>query len=95
MKDLIDQHINRLTVISREANNKHNRARWLCKCDCGNYKVIDAPSLLNKSTKSCGCYNLERSRKRPYESLYNRVIAAAEDRQLECTISYERFIHIQ
>jgi len=45
----------RLTVIKRAENNKWGYTRWLCKCDCGNEKVVDGNSLRNGHTKSCGC----------------------------------------
>lgn len=46
----------RLTVIERKENNKHKIAMYLCKCDCGNEKVIKGTALRNGTTKSCGCY---------------------------------------
>jgi hypothetical protein len=33
--------------------------RFLCKCDCGNEKVVILSNLNNGSTKSCGCLNKE------------------------------------
>lgn len=30
-------------------------SRWLCRCDCGNEKVILGSSLVTGHTKSCGC----------------------------------------
>lgn len=33
--------------------------RFLCKCDCGNEKIVQMSSLRNGMTKSCGCYNTE------------------------------------
>lgn len=31
------------------------KKRWVCKCDCGNYKIVMSQNLKNGSTKSCGC----------------------------------------
>lgn len=28
---------------------------WLCRCDCGNYKVVPVGSWTGKGTRSCGC----------------------------------------
>ena len=28
---------------------------WVCRCDCGNYKIINGQHLRNGSTRSCGC----------------------------------------
>lgn len=53
--DLLGQKFGRLTVIAREKNNKEKRAMWLCKCDCGNKKIVTGKHLRNGSVKSCGC----------------------------------------
>ena len=60
VKDLTGQRFGRLTVIKRVENNKHGKARWLCKCDCGNETIVLGASLSNGTTTSCGCYNRER-----------------------------------
>lgn len=52
--DLTGQRFGRLTVISRIENVGHNTS-WLCKCDCGNEKIVSGNNLRNGSTKSCGC----------------------------------------
>lgn len=56
-EDLTGQKFNMLTVISRGENTKDNKARWWCKCDCGNpeLKLVYARYLKNGKTKSCGC----------------------------------------
>lgn len=62
-KDLTNKKFGRLKVISYEGNNKYRKALWLCRCDCGKTKIVLGSSLLNNSTKSCGCYNREKSKK--------------------------------
>mgnify|MGYP001624221728 FL=1 len=54
--DLTGKRIGKLNVIKR-AENKGRRTMWLCKCDCGNMKIIPADNLLkkHKPTISCGC----------------------------------------
>ena len=55
----------RLTVISRAENSKNGVARWLCKCECGNEKIICGISLRSKNpTHSCGCLQKEAMLKR-------------------------------
>lgn len=56
------QRFGRLIVIKRIKNNK-----FLCKCDCGNFKTIEKSSLLSKNTKSCGCLARETSKKTLYK----------------------------
>jgi len=53
--DLIGNRFGKLLVVSRSKNSKDDRSMWLCKCDCGNEKVIKGKYLLNGDTKSCGC----------------------------------------
>lgn len=48
--DRTGQRFGRLTVLEYVGNRK-----WLCKCDCGNEKVIFAGSLTSGVTRSCGC----------------------------------------
>lgn len=70
--DLVGQHINHLTVISKYGKSKDNRILWLCKCDCGNEAYITTSNLLNGHNKSCGCLhgrNMIRTKERLY-SIY-------------------------
>jgi len=64
--DLTGQKFGRFTVISRAKNNKDGRAMWLCKCDCGNERVVMGKSLRNGHTQSCGCLNREINSKRSF-----------------------------
>jgi len=44
----------RMTVIERYGSSS-NGATWLCKCDCGNEKIVIGRHLVNGHTSSCGC----------------------------------------
>ena len=57
LKDLAGQKFGRLTVISYQGQSK-----WLCKCECGNMKIICAKHLKSGDTKSCGCLNKKQYR---------------------------------
>lgn len=37
---------------------------WLCKCSCGTIKKVQHTSLINGTSKSCGCYQKEITRQR-------------------------------
>lgn len=52
----------RLTVIARASNAGGGHSQWLCRCACGNEKVIPAKRLRNGSTISCGCAQKEAAR---------------------------------
>ena len=57
--DITGQKFGRLTVINQDGISKWGDARWLCKCDCGEEKVIAGKSLRGGYTKSCGCLRRE------------------------------------
>jgi len=55
LKNISGKKFNRLTVIKIVKRNKSGNVMWLCKCDCGNTKVINGSYLRSGHTKSCGC----------------------------------------
>jgi len=58
--DLRGQRFGRLLVLLYVGNTMLRSAKWLCKCDCGNEKIINGYSLRNGDTKSCGCLQKEK-----------------------------------
>ena len=56
--DLTGRQFGRLTVIGRYESSCHN-TRWLCKCECGEVRVVYGNHLRSGRTKSCGCLNKE------------------------------------
>jgi len=55
----------RLTVTAYSGRDKTgSHHRWLCKCDCGNEKVVYQGELKKGKTKSCGCLRKEITRNR-------------------------------
>lgn len=55
--DLTGQRFGKLAVLENAGFVKsHHGTQWLCKCDCGNTKIIFGSSLKNGLTTSCGCY---------------------------------------
>lgn len=57
--DLTGNRYGRLEVIERAENGANCKARWLCKCDCGNEKVVTRNELNAGDSKSCGCLRQE------------------------------------
>ena len=63
--DLTGQKFGRLTVINKsEKRNASGQVYWNCLCDCGKECTICGTSLRIGKTKSCGCYNLEKTAER-------------------------------
>lgn len=48
-------------LIAISISGYRNGAMWLCKCDCGKYKIIKATSLIRNISQSCGCLQKERA----------------------------------
>ena len=65
-KDLTGQKFGRLTVIERAENDKNGSTRWLCRCECGNEKIIEGGHLRSHKIKSCGCLLTDVLIKRNY-----------------------------
>lgn len=73
--DITGQRFGRLVVISiTEEKEKHRGRKWLCKCDCGNMKVVSGSALRSGDTQSCGCLKTEASKNnmRMVAKKYNR-----------------------
>jgi hypothetical protein len=71
-KNIIGMKFNRLTAIER-VYDKSGYIKYLFKCDCGKEKIIKKYSVLNGSTKSCGCLSDETVRKRCFKDLTGQV----------------------
>ena len=52
--DLTGQRYSQLVVIER-TQNKGNKVRWVCKCDCGATAIVSSHELRSGKTRSCGC----------------------------------------
>lgn len=60
--DLTGQRFYRLVVLEKSSKkSKTNHLQyWKCKCDCGKICDVSSRGLRGGSTRSCGCYKLER-----------------------------------
>lgn len=53
------QRFARLQVIRYAGIDKNAQHSWLCRCDCGQEKIICTRSLKSGATRSCGCLQKE------------------------------------
>lgn len=55
--NIVGKTINEWTVISKDEikSLEKKRSYYICKCSCGTIKSISLKSLLNNTSKSCGC----------------------------------------
>lgn len=97
-RDLTGQRFGRWVVL-RHDNKTDNRGRhfWLCRCDCGNEKVIGGHFLYGNKSRSCGCLSDEVKLRGllPGETGFKRLFYAykksAKQRKLEFNLSEEDF----
>lgn len=50
--DLNGMRFGKLTVLKQE-ESKSGQKRWLCQCDCGNFRIVYETKLLNNWIKTC------------------------------------------
>lgn len=71
---MVGKKFGKLTVIelaSSTGKRKYERY-WLCKCECGNFKIVGGNELRTGKTQSCGCLQRERtSNARKKNNTYN------------------------
>lgn len=63
--DLTGRVYGSLTVIKQaegqiSPSGRHHKM-WLCKCECGNFKVINGENLKRGLAQSCGCYQKKQA----------------------------------
>lgn len=61
--DLTGKKFGRWTVLERGENGKNGYARWITKCECGNYSLVRTSDLKNNNSQSCGCLKKELCKK--------------------------------
>lgn len=102
--DLTGQKFSRLTVIKRDTETESKGVKWICKCDCGNITSVASCHLRNGHTKSCGCYNVEKTTERciargnkeysKYNALYSHYKKNAQRRNIPFNLTIDEVKHI-
>lgn len=59
-KDIRNKKYGRLVVIEK-LYIKNGQSYWLCKCDCGNTRIVPIDSLTSRKCRSCGCLQREKN----------------------------------
>lgn len=60
--DITGRQYGKLTAIKRVGTDKWGCSLWLCKCECGNEKIISYSHLKSGASQSCGCLCRERTK---------------------------------
>ena len=58
-RNLIGRRFGRYVVVREINPDKNGNRRMLCKCDCGNEREVLLNSLVNGTSRSCGCLQKE------------------------------------
>ena len=58
-KDRTNDNYGRLSVIKHAGKDGRGKHLWLCKCSCGNEKVVVGDNLSSGKSNSCGCLRNE------------------------------------
>lgn len=67
-KDITGKRFGRLVAVAPVSQSKNGVWKWLCKCDCGNEKIVSIGNLTSGSTRSCGCFRKENAIKNGLKS---------------------------
>jgi len=59
--EMTGQKINRWTFVETRGNDAKGRKLWLCRCECGNERVLSGIVVRYGAPKSCGCLRREAS----------------------------------
>lgn len=59
--DIAGHRFERYVVLELHSKTRDG-ARWVCRCDCGEMRVVYGFSLRNGGTRSCGCRSIENSK---------------------------------
>lgn len=90
---LLGKKFGMLTVVGKADNLKKGRPRWLCKCDCGNEKILESKYLNSGSSTHCGCMsfdNMSKAKRGRYgESLRNKIFSSYKSNARHKNISFE------
>ena len=99
-KDIKGRTYGRLIVLDRaNVKDKHRRAMWVCRCECGKVIVTSGTSLRNGETQSCGCYatetrtNTAKSNFQTHGLRNTRIYRIWEAMRQRCTNPNNKFWH--
>lgn len=95
--NLTGQRFGHWLVLEQAAPGEGYSTRWLCECDCGTIKTVDAQLLRSGRSQSCGCLQEEIRLQSPHSlvdgdirlrMIYRSIVGACEDPR---NIKYDKF----
>jgi hypothetical protein len=61
--DLVGKVFHNYTVTAPADTDAHYHKRWMCRCACGQRRLVLEKNLLSGNSKSCGCLRMKLQRK--------------------------------
>ena len=94
VKDESGKRYGKLTVIqrygSRPAQGTSAYAQWLCRCDCGEERIVVGSALRQGTVLSCGCTgNKLAEGKAAFRNVYRSYKRSAKVRHIDWSLSEE------
>ena len=89
---LLSHRFNRWLVVKDAGFVPHGEHIWECLCDCGKRRKVTAEQLIHGRSKSCGCYQKDRTRElfsySPEVIRVNRILLDYQSRAKEKSLSF-------
>lgn len=89
----------RRVVYLADGTTRSSSTFWEFRCGCGNEFQVRNDNLPKHRGQCRVCHNKSRAgtpnlknRKKPYESLYNKLLTSCRDRTITCSLSFEDFV---
>lgn len=70
---MLGERVGMLYIIEYSGRNHRGRKTWLCKCDCGNEKIINQDDLKSGRVKSCGCFRKKNTAQLNFKDLTGKT----------------------
>ena len=92
-QDLTGMRFGSFVVLKREEDDSSKQVKWLCKCDCGNEKVVRGNDLKQGKSKSCGCKRKEVTSERLTKDLtglkFGRLTVISKDKKRNGKVTWK------
>ena len=95
--NLTNKRIGKLVAIKINHKDKNKRYHWICKCDCGNEKIIRGDVFRKRKITSCGCERVAHNRinNRKYAIQKRLYLNSIQRRQKELGFDIKDMISLE
>lgn len=86
---MIGRQFDRLTVVREVRKDGAKKRYWLCRCVCGNEKVVEESHLKSGHTRSCGCYRRDLLRGKAIDltgERYGRLVVLGPEKDADGSV---------